>query len=891
MIERIGVYPIERELGRGGMGVVYLGRDPRLDRPVAIKVLPEAFALDPERLARFEREARLLASLRHPNIAGIYGLEEADGRRFLALEYVEGETLAERLARGALPVDEALEVCGQIAAALEAAHEGGVIHRDLKPANVKRTPAGEVKVLDFGLAKGAGAAESSPDLSQSPTMTYGATGAGVVLGTAAYMSPEQARGKVVDRRTDIWSFGCVLYECLTGRQLFTGETASDIIAKILEREPDWNTVPQAVSEKVRDLLRRCLEKDARRRLRDIGDARLELEEALAARASSSRIAAAEAGARRKGRALGAPWVAYAIAAAAIAVAAIAVLGPRLGERARQARPTRLSVMEPEGTTLFDDPVQSAISPDGRTIAFTAIDSTGTSRLWLRPLESLKARPLAGTDDAGLPFWSPDGAFLGFFAAGKLKKLRVSGGAAEEICPAQNGRGASWSRKNVIVFAPAGEGPLYRVSGSGEGLRPATVLDSTRNETAHRFPCFLPDGERFLYVALPSRGGKFDVSAGNLKSTERRRVTEAESAPIFAAPGYLVFSRGSNLVVQGFEPKSLRITGEPVLLPDVPGQSTNYGYRAASAGARALAYATGREVNTRLTWLDRSGRELGTIPLPASQYRFANLSPDSRSAVVERYAGPNESDLWLVDVERGVANRFTYGPGLNVGGLWSHDGRSIVFESNRNGPWDIFVKSTNGAEPEKPILESPTQFKHPFSWSPDGRSITVEQLDAKTGWDIWVVPVDGGAPTPYLRSPFDDRFPSISPDGRWMLYGSNESGRFETYVQSFPIPGRKYRVSAAGSFLALWRRDGKEILVFGPDGTTAFVAEVLSAGEDFRTAPMKPLFPIPLGMSGLSGNRDFSRFLTTLPAGKAGPSSITVVLDWPAALRASTPEPR
>src|SRR5262245_60034949 len=508
--QRIGGYPIERELGRGGMGIVYLGRDTRLGRAVAIKVLPDAFASDPERLARFEREAKLLASLSHANIAGIYGLEEADGHRFLALEYVEGPTLAERVARGALPLDETLEIARQIAGALAAAHDAGIIHRDLKPGNVKLTPAGDVKVLDFGLAKGAGTAESSSDLSQSPTLTYSPTGVGVILGTAAYMSPEQARAKVVDRRTDIWSFGCVLYEMLTGRQLFRGETASDTIAKILEREPDWSALPPGTPERVRDLLRRCLEKDARKRLRDMGDARIELEDVLAARASQSRIDAAEMRTRRRAGGPG-PLVAYVVAAAAVVVAAIVLLRPAM--KGIPPRAIRLTVTEPIEASLGGAAENCAIAPDGQAVVFVATDSSDTPRLWLRPLETLDSRVMPGTEGASQPFWSPDSRWVGFFADGKRKKAGVDGGV-EVVCDALNPRGGSWSARGTIVFAPGGEGPLYSVSAAGGELRPVTTLDSSRHETAHRFPWFLPDGRHFLYVSLPHRARGHPVKVGS-----------------------------------------------------------------------------------------------------------------------------------------------------------------------------------------------------------------------------------------------------------------------------------------------------------------------------------------------------------------------------------------
>jgi Tol biopolymer transport system component/predicted Ser/Thr protein kinase len=884
--QRIGSYPIERELGRGGMGIVYLGRDTRLGRAVAIKVLPEAFAADPERLARFDREAKLLAALHHPNIAGIHGLEESDGRRFLALEYVEGPTLAERLERGALPLDECLHIGSQIAAALEAAHEAGIIHRDLKPGNVKLTPAGDVKVLDFGLAKGAGGVESSPDLSQSPTMTYSPTGVGVILGTAAYMSPEQARGKVVDRRTDIWSFGCVLYEMLTGRRLFGGETVSDTIAKILEREPDWNALPAATPEKIRELLRRCLEKDARKRLRDIGDARIELEEAVTARSSKSRAAAAEIEAARTSRAR-TPWLAYGIALAALAVAAVAILRPMLTS---DDRPTaRLSITDPAGATFDGDAADCAISPDGRTVVMVSADSSGAAQLWVRPLATFDGHPIPGTDNPALPFWSPDSRWIAFFADGKLKKTRVGGGV-ETIVAAPNGRGGSWSPNGAIVYAPAGEGPLFAVSATGEP-RQVTKLDSTRHETAHRFPWFLPDGKHFIYLTLPGGARGFTVKVGSIEGGPSRTVLETDGAPIYVKPGYLVYLHDRNLVAQRFDAGAMRVRGDPIALPDTPGGSQRTGFGGVTASANGtLAYMNGTVTNSRLNWYDRTGRVIGTVPVPAAQYQFVGLSPDERTLAVDRFVGPNESDLWMVDLARGVGTRFTYGPRSNVLCIWSPDGSRIAFESNRNGPYDIFVKAANGAQPETPLVVGGSQFKHPVSWTPDSRTLLFYQLDRETGFDIYGVPADGsGPPVPYLKTPFQESFPVVSPDGRWLLYNSDESGRPEEYVQSFPTLGQKYKVTTGGALLGLWRKDGKEIFIESADGTSTLSAQVLESGTTFQASPPRLLFHFPFVVFGLAATRDGQRFIIPTPEGKLQGSSITIAFDWKADLAAHAAE--
>jgi Tol biopolymer transport system component len=876
---RLGPYEILGPLGAGGMGEVYRARDTRLGRDVAIKVLPATFSGDAERVGRLEREAKLLASLNHPNIAALFGIEQQDGMLCLALELVEGPTLADRLRRGAIPVDEAFAIAAQIAAALEAAHDAGIVHRDLKPGNVMLRADGVVKVLDFGLAKGAASADSNPELSNSPTLTHMATGMGVILGTAAYMSPEQARGRGVDRRTDIWSFGCVLYEMLSGQQLFSGDTVSDTIARILEREPDWSAIPAAVPEKIRDLLRRCLEKDARKRLRDIGDARIELEEAVAARSSRSRSAASGAEARRGGARPGSPGVAYAIAAAAVALAGFALLRPLFTATPRFVG--RLSVTEPEGASFDNDAVDCAISPDGATLAFVAGDSTGTIQLWVRPLGSLEGRPIAGTDNAVKPFWSPDSRWIAFFADGKLKKVRLGRGGVETVCDAPNGRGGTWSSKGMIAFVPSGEGPVFAVNASGGEPRQVTTLDSTRHENSHRFPCFLPDGNHFLYVVLPAGPRGFELMAGSLDGRRARPISTVDSAPVYAEPGYLVFMRDRNLVAQRFDPGSLRLRGDPVTLPDTPGGSQTTGFRAATVSLNGtLAYLNGTVTNSRLTWYDRAGHVVGVVPVPAAQYQLPVLSHDERRIAVERVAGPNESDLWLVDLARGVVTRFTFGPRQNSFPTWSPDDHRIAFESNRNGMFDIYVKSTSGATPETALVTGRSQFKHPVSWSPDGRLLAFYELMPRTLFDISVVATDGSSPpTPYLATPFQDQFPELSPDGRWMLYNSDESGRAEAYVQSFPVPGQKYQLTTAGSFLGTWRRDGKEIILIGLDGQSVLAAEVLESGSEFRASAPRLLFRIPPNVAGFDVTRDGQRFLLPIPEGKTVAQSITVVTNW------------
>jgi Tol biopolymer transport system component len=876
--ERIGSYPIEREIGRGGMGVVYLGRDTRLDRPVAIKVLPDAFAADPERLARFEREARLVASLNHPNIAGIYGLEEDGAHRFLALEYVEGETIAERIARGPLPLDDTLDLCRQVAAALEAAHEGGVVHRDLKPANIKITPAGEVKVLDFGLAKGGAgtAADSAPDLTHSPTMALAATGAGVILGTAAYMSPEQARGKAVDKRADIWSFGCLLYECLTGRQAFAGETVSDMIARILQGEPDWNALPAQTPERIRGMLRRCLEKDARRRLRDIGDARLEIEDVQAVRASSSSMAAT--GAAKSGSRRTIEWARLVVVA--LLAAAVTWFAPRAFRETETVAPVRFEIPEPDGFRMNTDGASQKLSPDGRSLAFVAFDSTGVSHIWLRPLQSTEAKRIPGTAGGYLFFWSPDSRHLAFVGSDeKLKKVTVAGGDAEVVCAVKAWRGGTWSPDGVMLIAPTSNGPIYRVAANGGEPQPVTRLDSTRAETAHRFPQFLPDGRHFLFSVLPARDGKFEIYVGSLDSPERRLLLTAGTGVTWAPPRHLLYSRDGKLIAQEFDAKALELRGDPVSLGDaVSGTGASGGPIASASWTGSVAYVTFRQTNQRLAWVDLSGREIAQIPVEPGPYWNPSLSPDDRRVVLKRNESADASGLWIADLERGVVTRFTDEPGQIENFGWSPDGTRIAYEWSNNSPQILKVKSLAGNIVES-FLDSDPLFKNLYNWTRDGRSLIYGRLDPQTKWDLWVLPLDGDrAPRAYLKTRFNERSASVSRDGRWLAYLSDESGRLEAYVQSFPVPGGKYQVTNGGAGWVGWNPDGRH-LAYGlsSDPSHGLEAELLGESE-FRLGPPRVFVTFPEDGRGLSVDREWKRLLALLPAGKDPIRSITVVLD-------------
>jgi len=880
---RIGPYTVDREIGRGGMGVVYLGRDPRLEREVAIKMLPELFSRDPERVQRFEREARLLASLSHPNIAGIHGLEEQDGNRYLVLEYVAGETLAERIERGALAVDDAADVCRQIAAALEAAHEAGVIHRDLKPGNVKITPAGEVKVLDFGLAKGPAATSSisAADLSQSPTMAVTATGAGVILGTAAYMSPEQARGRMVDRRTDIWSFGCVLYECLTGRRAFEGETVSDMIALILQGAPDWKALPADTPPRVRALIERCLEKDAKKRLRDVGEARLTLEAPHEPISGVGEFPAATAPTSRL------PLMAGWLAAALFAVTAAGLAWRLLATPAVVAPVTRLSVLPPPDVGQSRELAFASISPDGTMLAFSCYDSTGPPSIWVRPFGETVARRLPGTEGALIPAWSPDSRSIAFATAEKLERVDLRGGSPQVLADARtSGRGTCWGSQGVIVYAPGGEGPLYKVPASGGSAEQVTTLDSS--ETAHRFPEILPDGVHFLYASLPPRNQGFEIFIGSTDGKTREHLMNCDGVPRYADPGWLVYTRSGRVLAQRFDAAKRKLDDRVMSLPDEPAGTDYLGASRVLVSRRGpIAYQTGGVHSTDLALLDLRGRRVRTIAAPEGRYPTLAVSPDESHLAAIKDFSPTESDLWIIDLDRGGARRFTSG-GLKVDSpAWSVDGSLLAYAEVIDGKWEIVVRSLNGGEPR--ILKTPdATIKYVTSWSPDGRYVIGHMLSEKRGWDLWVIPTDGqGEATAYASSPYDEMAAIISPDGRWVTYMSTESGPPEIYVQSFPIPGPRYLVSRGGGYGSVWSHDGRRIVYRSRDGGADVVS--LQFDDGVRAGDPAPLISGPptrdlQRMVGGSISPDFSRLYVSIEtAAGSQQSPFTVVENWRTAL--------
>ena len=881
---KLGPYEILAPLGAGGMGEVYRARDPRLGREVAIKSLPDAFANDPERLARFEREARLVASLSHPNLAAIHGIEEVGGRRYLVLEFVDGETLAARLSRGALAVDESIDVCRDIAAGLEAAHENGVVHRDLKPGNVIITPSGQVKVLDFGLATsgGAGASGSDPNLSHSPTLTH-ATRAGVILGTAAYMSPEQARGKNVDRRTDVWSFGCVLYECLTGKPLFQGETVSDLIARILEREPDWAALPANTPSQVRELLRKCLRKDSKERLRDIGDARLELAQAAV---EPSRVAIAGPRARRW------PWM-VAIGVLSLALAASLALRPK--PESLDAPTMRVSIPLPRDLEISLEVPDATLSPDGKSVVFAAVDSSGTTRLFVRPLRSAAVRALPGTEGAVIPFWSPDSREIAFFANSNLQRMSIDGGAAQVLAPAPSARGGAWSSEDIIVYAPSASGPLMKISAAGGTPMVATVLDSTRGETAHRFPCFLPDGKHFLYVGIPGKDGKVDTRVTSLDDSSGPVLVSSPNMATYAA-GYLLFNQNESVVAQPFDLGSLQLRGSPKVVGGLYNVSAQYSGSPTlmASGNGALIQREYRASAMRVVLMDRSGRIVRSLALPRGRYSEPSFSPDGRRlAITHAPPGVAVFSVWIVDIARNLANRLSFSGTWDISPMWTTDGEQVVWGRDSNSGRELFWKRADGSGDEEMLADVPNMFNDPTSITRD--HVVFRSLSGTTNEDIYMVSLRGDRTLqPLILTPYNELDAVVSPDERWMAYRSDESGRHEIYVVGFPNMDRRVRVSLDGAapvtnanlMLLSWRRDGRELLFIGGDGRTLMAVDV-QTGEHFSAGIPRALFRFPRETEDAEISSDGQTIAVVLPAESETRSILNLVLNWTTELEGSS----
>ena len=891
--QTLGHYQIVAKIGEGGMGEVYQARDTKLDRDVALKVLPEAFTSDPDRLARFEREAKVLASLNHTNIGHIYGLEEAEPStpdrsspgqvvRALVLELVEGPTLADRVKQGPIPVDEALPIARQIAEGLEAAHEAGVIHRDLKPANIKVREDGTVKVLDFGLAKALVGDESQPDLSQSPTVTGtvgGGTREGVILGTAAYMSPEQARGKPVDRRTDIWAYGCVLFEMLTGRAAFAGETLSDTIANVLQRESDWQAVPEGVSPGLATYLRRCLEKNPRRRVQAIGDVRLALEGAFEL---------ADAPSRSQVRAWQRP-APLLLAGLLIATVTGLAVWPFARTGPPGATVARFSVMLPPGDLPGLD---LAVSPDGATIVYVGVRD-GVQLLFARDRDELTPQPLPGTEDASAPFFSPDGAAVGFFAGGSLKRADLNGGMPRVLTRTALRPGVgSWSADGTIVFASAYQTPpgLMQVSAEGGESRSLTTPDA--GDGLHLSPSFVPGTRSVVYtVGQLSQPSELEVQVISLESGEHRTLVKGSSATVTTG-GHLVFAREGALWAASFDADTMTLTGEPVpLVQDVEVNTADGKASYAVANDGTLAYLpsglnTGADY--QLTWVDRGGRETSAWSSPLA-FREFSLSPDGAQVAV-RISRPDDTAVWVLDLDRNTETRVTFEDDPAVFPTWTRDGKRLAFGSPPS--WT----SADGTGEVEFLSDVPGV---PNAFAANG-TLVINLRGA--GSDLGLLEPDGdGTIVPLLNEPFVERNAALSPDGRWIAYESNETGRNEVSVRPFPdVDGDRWRISAGGGAQPVWHPDGEELFFVGPDRLMAVAYESEPTFTPGTVTPLFDLTPYRARMDSLDNRRiavegGGGRFLLlkSLTGQLGAPATaprINVVLHWFTELSRLVPVP-
>jgi Tol biopolymer transport system component len=888
----VGHYEILSALGAGGMGEVYRARDTQLGRDVAVKVLPEAVAADPDRVARFQREAQLLATLNDPHIAAIYGVAEAPACRAIVLELVEGPTLEDRIQTGSLRIDEALVIGRQIAEALEAAHARGVVHRDLKPANVKVTADGRVKVLDFGLAKLVNEEAPSGSLTMSPTLSAHATLAGVILGTAAYMSPEQARGKAVDRRTDIWAFGCVLFEMLAGKRAFAaGDTVSDVVAAILRSDPDWSALPAGTPAAIRRLLSRCLTKDPHERLHDIADARLEIRDALVGAEERTEFP------RRSGPDRLAWTLVAMLGIASLTLAALVAWAITSADP--EPRVYR-SVLIPPGRMGFTNfGGRLALSPDGRRVAFAADGSDGRLQLWIRQLDVPDERPLPGTDGATSPFWSPDSAHVGFIVEGTLKRVPASGGPVQTLTTGAGSGGGTWNRDNVILFAHETDGRIHRISAAGGSATPVTTVDSSRAGIERHFgPYFLPDGRHFLFRIAGSAGpasaefvnrGAGGIFVASIEAPGQTRVLERATTALFAN-GWLLFVRGGTLMAQRFDPERLATSGEPMPLTEElqlgPPPSFTGAFSASTTGV--LVYQAGAAPTSRLVWLNRDGKETGVLGDEA-QYGYLQLSPDARRALVSvrDSTTARNRDVWIYDVARGIRTRFTTDPGDEFAPVWSADGSRVVYAGSGSAGLDLFEKKASGDGKETLLTQTPgpRAAEIPASWSPNGRFVLYRT--AAPFSDLHVLSLDGERrATPVGNTRFREQDGEFSPDGRWIAYSSDETGRLEVYLMPFGTEGGKIPVSSAGGELARWRPDGEELFYVAPDNRLMSVAVHNRANGALDLDQPQPLFAMNLvrGTSFPYAVTDDGRFLVITPGRNAAPLPITLLVNWPGTLK-------
>jgi eukaryotic-like serine/threonine-protein kinase len=879
---RFGRYEIRSKIGEGGMGEVYLARDAQLGRDVAIKVLPSGLAADTDRLRRFEQEASAAGALSHPNILIIHHVDTHEGAPYIVSELLEGETLRQRTSRAPVAQRRAIDYATQIAHGLAAAHEKGIVHRDLKPDNIFITKDGRTKIFDFGIAK-LTQPEGKHSQTEIPTRRID-TDPGVVMGTVGYMSPEQVKGRDVDHRSDIFSFGAILYEMLSGRRAFHGESAAETMSAILTVDPrDLSETNQNISPALERLVNRCLEKDPPARFHSASDLAFALEALSGSTSLATQTIVAPATTPQwfKRHAL-TGWI---IAASAILLAIIVFASAYFRSPTKPELTKASFYISPPESAGFST-ASDYISPDGRRVIFPAVKD-GKRELWIRSIDSLETQRLPGTEDATQVFWSPDSRFIGFFASGKLKKMEVTGGPATTLTDGVGVHGGAWNRDGVIIFGPNIAGPLYRMSSAGGPATQITTLDTARNETVHAWPHFLPDGRHFLYLARSALREKSAIYVGSVDGKESKFVISADSTPAYAPPGYLLFLRERTLMAQPFDAEKLQVTGDPFPIAEQVGFNPANGRAFFSVSDNGvLVYRTRVFNDNQLAWVDRTGKQIAPIGSPGQILSVA-LSPDDKRIAETR--ADNQSgaqDIWIIEQQR--ETRFTFDPANEASPVWSPDGSQIAFNSSRAGAFDIYVKASNGAGNEELLVKSNNQ-KGPHDWSPDGRYILYGELDPKTNVDLWILPLFGDrTPYAFLQTPFAEGQGRFSPNGRWVTYSSNETGTTQVYVRPFQALGGQRMVSTTGGAQPKWRADGKELFYLSADRKLMTV-DANEGDNSITFGSPKPLFEVRavVGAPGsllYAPTREGQRFVVITPIEESSPSPLTVVMNWTAGLK-------
>ncbi len=879
---RLGPYEILDALGAGGMGEVYRARDTRLERTVAIKILPAQFSDDPVRKQRFEREAKTISSLNHPHICVLHDIGNQDGVDYLVMECVEGETLAKRLEKGPLPLEQVLKYGAEIADALDRAHRSGIVHRDLKPANIMLTPTG-MKLLDFGLAKPAVPMTTLATLTTTAPKQSPVTQEGTIVGTFEYMSPEQVEGKEVDCRSDIFSLGAVLYQMLTGRKAFQGKSQLSVASAILDKEPEpISSVKPLTPPALDHAVRRCLAKDPEERWQAARDLALELKW-IAESSSQTTLTS-----NTPGHTLRTRWkrtVAWSVGS--FILAAVATSAVRNWNRAPSLPPrtiSRFTITLPPGRQLagLDGGPVVALSPDGARLAYVARQGGGAQLLYLRPMDGLEAQAIPGTEDAVGPFFSPDGQWLGFFAANKLKKISVNGGPAQTLGDVPMGRGASWSDQGVIALSPTNNSSLRQMPDTGGSSQPLTRFN--KGEIGHRWPDFMPGGKALLFAAAVTNfsWNHAQLAIQSLATGERRNLIPEATQPRFASSGHLIYAQGANLMAAAFDSQRLSVMGPGVPVVEGVLASTTTGAAQYSISATgSLAYVPGSDVSAQcgLVWVSRNGTEQ-PISAPVRAYLFPKISPEGGRVAVD--IREQESQIWLYDLIRGTLTRFTFEGSLSLSGVWAPDGKRLAIQSNKNGPLNIYLQPADGSSGLEQLTTSDS-LQFPASWSRDGQLLAFGEINPNSGYDIWVLRLSDRKAQPFLQTRFNESVPQFSPDGHWLSYVSDESGRWEIYVQPYPGPGGKWQISTDGGMEPVWNRNGREIFYRKGD---KMMAVDISTQPSFSAGKPRILFEGRYERTPATGpNYDVSpdgqRFLMLKPSEQevAAPTQINVVLNW------------